>query len=140
MNRPFKSIPAALNPLESGTTAPASPSPVGVGATSIGAGENSSAQYPNGEAGAPNRSKIHGPLTTSRMEGAGGPFNRWDIDIAAAKRRGNHQLAERLQAARARINLAFEQLEPVWVPTQHQRTMLALQAEAAANGFASVAA
>lgn len=70
----------------------------------------------------------YGPPTTHRMEGAGGPFNKWDNDIAAAHRRGNHKLATRLQAARARINLSFGIQEPVWVPTDHQRVMLGLRA------------
>lgn len=70
----------------------------------------------------------YGPLTTSDMAGAGGPFNKFDNDIAAARRRGNPLLAARLQEARARINLSFGVLEPVWIATDHQRVMLALRA------------
>lgn len=93
------------------------------------------------EAGAPSlRSEQYGPSTTSRMEGAGGPFNRWDREIAAAHRRNNPQLARRLQEARAKWNVAFGVLEPVWIPTDSQRAMLRLRAGAAVDGFAVEAA
>lgn len=77
-------------------------------------------------AGTPNARPFLGPLTTNRMDGAGGPHNPWDCKIAAAHRRGNHLLAQRLQSARARINLAFGLLEPVWIPTDSQRAMFGL--------------
>lgn len=83
---------------------------------------------PTGEAGASNLSTVYGPPITHRLEGAGGPANPWDNKIAAAHRRGNHLLAQRLQVARAKINLAFSHLEPVWIPTDSQRVMLGLLA------------
>jgi len=87
------------------------------------------------------RGEQFGPLTSSDMAAAGGPFNKWDADIAAAHRRGNHQLARRLQDARARINIhLLQRLEPVWVPSPHQRLMLALRNDAVADGFEAVAA
>lgn len=80
--------------------------------------------------------KIYGPLTTHRMTGAGGPFNSWDNRIANLRDRGQHEHAAALQAARAKFNVAFLLLEPVWVPTNGQRGMLGLQAGAAAHGIA----
>jgi hypothetical protein len=90
-------------------------------------------QPPSGSACAPNEARRqashrYGPFITHRMDGAGGPHNEWDAKIAAAHRRGNPQLAKRLLGARARINLTFQILEPVWIPTDHQRVMLALRA------------
>lgn len=87
-----------------------------------------------------NASTIFGPLTSHDMTAAGGPFNKWDCDIAAARRRGNHQLAKRLQEARARINIAFGRLEPVWVPSDSQRAMLRLRKGAAVDGVATMKA
>lgn len=83
---------------------------------------------------------IQGPPTTTMRNGAGGPLSRWDNDIRAAKRRGNHQLAQRLQEVRANINLAFDVLEPVFVPAPSQRAMLALQAGAARYGVCTMKA
>lgn len=89
---------------------------------------------------AANRGKIYGPLTTHALDGAGGPFNKWDSDIAGALRRGNPDLAARLRQARARINLAFGLTEKVWVPTEAQRTMIWLRAGAAVNGVSTAEA
>lgn len=87
------------------------------------------------------RAEPLGPPTTNRMEGAGGPFNRWDCDIAAAERRGDHHLAAGLREARARVNIyLLQRLEPVWVPTNAQRAMLRMQAGAAANGLCTIKA
>jgi hypothetical protein len=84
--------------------------------------------------------KIYGPLTTSDLRGAGGPANQWDIWIRNALRRGDAKAAADLQASRAKLAITFETLEPVWVPTPHQRLMLALRGGAAANGVCAVAA
>ena len=97
---------------------------------------------PTGAPGSPAKrpTEQYGPLTTSRMDGAGGPHNRWDCEIAAAHRRNNPLLARRLQEARAKWNVAFEVIEPVWVPTDSQRVMLRLRGGAAANGLCTAEA
>lgn len=87
-----------------------------------------------------NRSTFIGVPTTSRRDGAGGPMNTWDIGIAAALRRNNPLLADRLRQTRARINLAFHIQEPVFVPTPSQRAMLGLQAGAARDGVSTMKA
>ena len=80
---------------------------------------------------------IYGPPTTDNPCGAGGPVNRWECDIAAALRRGDADLAKSLQGARARINLAFGKLEPVFVPSDGQRVFwnMVARLEAGENTF-----
>jgi hypothetical protein len=87
------------------------------------------------------RAEAFGPPITSDLRGAGGPFNSYDSQIARYRAAGEHRKAAELQEARARVNIfLLQQLEPVWVPTPHQRVMLALRAGAARDGFAAVAA
>jgi len=128
MNKPTPIAPLNMtSPRQIGGAAGASAS----NPSSIGAGSSPPVDEPSNltaAAGTPNRCTFFGPPTTHSLEGAGGPFNEWDAKIAAAHRRGKPQLARQLQEARARVNIAFDHLEPVWVPTDHQRVMLGLRA------------
>lgn len=80
----------------------------------------------------------YGPPSTTRMDGAGGPFNDWDCKIAAALRRGDPAAAKALQEARATFNIAFEVLEPVWVPTESQLHIGMMMRVAAVDGVCTV--
>jgi hypothetical protein len=94
-----------------------------------------------GEAGgspAPVSPTPHGPPTTSRMDGAGGAFNDWDCKIAKAKARGDFKAADELQSARAKINLTFGLLEPVWVPTESQLAIGMMMRVAAVEGVCTL--
>ncbi len=73
-----------------------------------------------GEAGASNL-PTYGPPTSNNPCDAGGPLNSFDCDIARALSRGDIDGAKALQTARAQCNLAFEKLEPVFVPSDGQR-------------------
>jgi hypothetical protein len=72
---------------------------------------------------------LFGPPTSHSLTAAGGPLNPYDSQIARYRAAGEHRKAAELQEARARINIfLLQKLEPVWVPTPHQRVMLALRA------------
>jgi hypothetical protein len=83
---------------------------------------------PNEPAVEAGRLPFIGVPTTTDNTGAGGPFNTFDLMIRDARRRGDHDRARRLQADRARINLAFRKQEVVWVPTAGQRSFYAFTA------------
>lgn len=64
----------------------------------------------------------YGPLTTHKLEGAGGPCNDWDGMIARAV--GDEDAILRICEARARTNLAFGVTESVFVPSDIMGAML----------------
>lgn len=78
----------------------------------------------------------YGPPTSSASDAAGGPFSFWDSWINAAERRGDYRLAKQLRADRARVNLAFGVLEPVFAPSTAAKVMLGMAAVAARDGIA----
>jgi hypothetical protein len=59
---------------------------------------------------------LYGPPTTNALSGAGSPMNDWDERIERALRHGDEKLAQGLREARARTNLAFGIVEPVFIP------------------------
>ena len=67
----------------------------------------------------------YGPLTTSALDGAGGPLNGWDQRIADLQRHGIDPSG--LIASRARLR-AIHGPEKVWVPTAHQRAFYGMVA------------
>lgn len=93
-----------------------------------------------GAAAAPNRPTQFGPPTTHAPDGAGGPLNPYDREIRHWRAVGKPHLADGLQLARAMINRAFNQLEPVWVPTDGQLAIYSLRAGAARHGLCTMKA
>lgn len=68
------------------------------------------------------------PMTTQHGDGAGGPFNFWDIGIAKAERSGDPDKAEKLRVLRAKINNAFGAPEKVYITNHAGRVMDAMLA------------
>jgi len=60
-------------------------------------------------------SEIFGPYTTTDLRGLGGPLNRWDNLILAARQRGDIAAVAELKKARAKVALAFSPFTPVFI-------------------------